>query len=68
MIKIENDCVGCPYCIDCGAKHTPHYYCDKCRSEVEQGELRRYYDEELCEECLLEEFPVVIPDVEVSCW
>ncbi|MDE5763774.1 MAG: hypothetical protein K2N49_01730 [Ruminococcus sp.] len=66
MIKIEDDCVGCPYCINCGKSRTPHCYCDKCHQEVD--ELYSYYDEQLCEKCLLDEFPVVIVDEEVSCW
>ena len=39
MIVFEDDCVGCGiYCINCGRKHTPHYYCDECGEEL-------YYDE-----------------------
>lgn len=57
MMKIENDCVGCPIpCIDCGRKRTPHYYCDKCGSEET---LYRYDDKELCKDCLAKEFEIV---------
>ena len=39
MIVFEDDCVGCPtYCINCGRKHSPHYYCDECGDEI-------YYDD-----------------------
>nr|DAM48024.1 MAG TPA: 54S ribosomal protein [Caudoviricetes sp.] len=52
MIKIQNDCVGCPiYCADCGAKHTPHFYCDECGREVDK-EFENTEFGELCEECL----------------
>lgn len=57
MKKTENDCVGCPtYCTDCGAKHTPHWYCDGCGDEII---LYHFDDLELCEDCLLERFEVV---------
>ena len=57
MMKIENDCVGCPIpCIDCGRKRTPHYYCDKCGEETT---LYKYDDKELCKDCLAEKFEIV---------
>lgn len=50
MIKIENDCVGCGiYCCDCGLKHSPHYYCDKCGDEET---LFYFGDKELCISCI----------------
>lgn len=57
MKKIENDCVGCPtYCTDCGAKRTPHYYCDRCGNE---DILYFFGNEELCMECIVESLEVV---------
>lgn len=56
MIKIEDDCVGCPQgCINCGRRHTPHYYCDNCGDECDPTEMYRYDDDDtiLCRECLL---------------
>lgn len=50
MIKFENDCVGCEYCICCGKDHTPYLYCDKC--EAQAGELFITDDGQLCEDCL----------------
>ena len=62
MKKIENDCVGCTDiglpCLGngCHNKNVPHYYCDRCGCE----DTLYYYDsEELCQECLLNEFDVV---------
>ena len=57
MKRIENDCVCCDLpCVDCGAKRTPHWYCDRCKAEFDADELYDYYDEELCVDCLLENF------------
>lgn len=54
LIEYENDCVSCDiYCANCGLKHNPHYYCDKCEDECD--ELYNYEGQELCEECLKEE-------------
>lgn len=53
MMKIENDCVGCPQgCIDCGRKRVPHYYCDnpKCRAEET---LYHTEDGDFCADCIL---------------
>ena len=65
MIKIEDDCVGCPQgCIHCGRKHTPHFYCDKCGEEFEPEALYDYDDEMLCTECLLSNFDTVAQNPE----
>ena len=61
MIKIENDCVGCPPEIGCFGSsciyaNMPHYYCDECGDEAK---LYKYDGLELCESCLLEKFLVV---------
>lgn len=50
MTIIENDCVGCGnYCGNCGAKHTEHFYCDKCG---EEDTLYYLGDRELCLDCI----------------
>lgn len=55
MINYENDCVSCDLpCVNCGLKHNPHLYCDGCGDEVE--ELYKVDCEELCEECLKNNF------------
>jgi hypothetical protein len=61
MKRIENDCVGCDYCVNCGRKEVEHFYCDKCGDE---GSLYEYDGDELCESCLLK----AVPKVEGSEW
>lgn len=61
MKRIENECVGCPPEMGClgGAcphQNVPHYYCDRCGEETT---LHHYDGEELCADCLLEEFEIV---------
>lgn len=62
MKKIEDECVGCKsvglYClgISCPYKNVVRFYCDKC---LEEATLYHYEDEELCADCLLEEFEIV---------
>lgn len=56
MIKIENDCIGCPDGLPCLGNRYPyrnveHYYCDICGIEID--EPRRFYNEDLCDDCLL---------------
>ena len=64
MIRIENDCVSCPtHCVNCGAKHTPHFYCDYCGNECT---LFHYYDKELCLECIIEDIQENLQIVEGS--
>lgn len=62
MIKVEDGCIGCPKDIGCIGAACPyqnetHLYCDHCGEEVEK--LRDFGDEEWCEKCILDEFPVV---------
>ena len=61
MKSIENECVGCPPEMGCMGSACPYqnvtrYYCDRCG---EEDTLYEYYNEELCQECLLKEFKVV---------
>lgn len=61
VIRNEDDCVGCGLpCLGnaCPYKNAPHLYCDKCGEEYEV--LYKYDCEELCKDCLLEEFPKVV--------
>lgn len=64
MVRVENDCVGCPQgCINCGRKHVEHFYCDKCGEEDTLYES--YNGEQLCRECLIDailssgDYPIV---------
>ena len=58
MIKKGNDCVGCETCIGCERKYDYYYHeCDRCGSSEQ---LYLWYNgEELCAECILEEFEKV---------
>lgn len=62
MVRLEDECVGCPPekgCLGscCPHRNIMHLYCDDCGYDVEK--LYKYDDEELCEECLLKRFEVV---------
>lgn len=58
MVRIENECVGCPPemgCIGnlCPYRNVRRYYCDKCGEEVE---TLYYFDaQELCLDCIEEQ-------------
>lgn len=70
MVKMENDCVGCPdYCIGSACKYyydIPHFYCDECGKETET--LYKYDGDELCEDCILERLEAEEIDVEDECF
>ena len=64
MITYENECVDCPtYCIDCGRKHVPHYFCDECGDECDPDELYAYETKfkplMLCRYCLCSKFETI---------
>lgn len=56
MVKIENQCVGCPQgCMGSGCpnRNVEVYYCDNCGNEIDIDELYEVEDgEDLCEDCL----------------
>lgn len=60
MLRITNECCDCASpsypCrgASCPNRNVTRYYCDRCGSE---SELYDYDGEELCQDCLLEEFP-----------
>lgn len=66
MIERTNECCGCAVpgypCIGsaCELRNYPHYYCDRCDEEVDQGELYRYDGEELCIDCIKASLEVVL--------
>ena len=71
MIKIENECVGCPPemgCIgsSCPYIRVPHLYCDKCGADVDELFADETGEFTLCEECLVEVTPrISLRDVEM---
>ena len=62
MIAVENDCCDCASesypCrgSSCPMRRVEHYYCDKCKVEVEEGELFEVYGQDLCNDCLMDMF------------
>lgn len=59
MKKIENECVRCGLpCLgySCPNRRVVRFYCDKCGKETT---LRHYEEQELCADCLIENFEVV---------
>lgn len=64
MVKIENDCVGCPpemgcmggSCLNCNVKH---YYCDNCGCE---DKIYYFNGQELCLDCIEQELEEVSGD------
>lgn len=62
MKKVVDECVNCTHigfpCLGnrCPNKNVVRFYCDRCGDE---DKLYDYYGEELCAECLLEEFNVI---------
>ena len=55
MIKIKNECVGCGLpCIGsaCPHRNVIRCFCDKCKEEVDPGDLYEVDDVDLCEDCL----------------
>ena len=61
MIKVENECVGCPPEMGCMGSSCPYmnvtrYYCDDCKDETT---LYEYEGQELCADCVLKRLPVV---------
>lgn len=62
MVRIENHCCNCAVpgypCLGntCKRRHVEVHYCDKCESELPDGEIYEVDGEELCEDCLKEMF------------
>ena len=63
MVEYTNDCIDCglPCLYDsCPYYKVKHLTCDRCSEETE--ELYEVDGEQLCEDCLLKEFPKIILD------
>ena len=62
MKKIENECLGCKdiglHCFgsSCPYRNVARFYCDRCG---EEEKLYHYDGEELCANCILEEYEIV---------
>lgn len=57
-ICYENECVGCPPdmgCLGsaCPNRHVAHFYCDKCKQEVD--DLYDYDDKQICLDCIVKQ-------------
>lgn len=76
MTEYENACVGCDYCVNCGATHTPYTVCDECGEDCREcGDSVYIYDgKELCEGCAQETVNAlwaeltVLEKLEALCW
>lgn len=60
----EDECVDCQtFCMNCGRKHVPHYYCDECGDEGDLDELYAFegWDDVkmLCRYCLCGKFKTI---------
>lgn len=53
MRKIENDCVGCDVCYNCGRKEVEYVYCDKCGESI-GDDFYEHDGGEYCYDCWLE--------------
>lgn len=62
--EIENDCVGCETCANCGRdRDYKVYYCDNCGDNAsEDNPLYVFEGQELCWECYKAKFPEKLCD------
>lgn len=63
MVRMENDCVGCPQgCVAyCQLRNVPHYYCDVCGGEVDPDELHENTLDggHICMDCIVDRYPKI---------
>lgn len=60
--KIENECVSCGLpCMGsaCPNRNVHRYYCDRCGQEFESTELYVVDGEDVCSDCILNEYQTV---------
>ena len=67
--EIENECVSCSSGIGCLGSACPNrnvhrYYCDRCGQEYESNELYVVDGEDVCAECLLNDYQTVAQEEE----
>lgn len=54
MIKIGEECIGCENCLNCGARNSETYYCDKCSEDVDPNHGYEIDGYTFCEDCGIE--------------
>ena len=65
MVIVSNECTDCKVpgypCVSeaCPLLNVKHYVCDKCKNEVDEGELYYFDNAELCLDCIKNELEVV---------
>ena len=69
MRTIEDECVGCPKemgCLgdNCRYKNVHRYFCDKCGDEFDAEELYVVDGEDVCSDCILNEYQTVAQEEE----
>lgn len=65
--KIENECVSCGLpCMGsaCPNRNVHRYYCDRCGQEFESTELYVVDGEDVCSDCILNEYQTVAQEEE----
>lgn len=65
--KIENECVSCGLpCMGsaCPNRNVHRYYCDRCGQEFESIELYVVDGEDVCSDCILNEYQTVAQEEE----
>lgn len=62
--RIENDCVCCERCVNCGRKAVKMHYCDKCDEYADEWNPLYVAEDgsELCWDCYKEQFTEKICD------
>ena len=62
--RIENNCVGCEHCVNCGQREESVYYCDECGDYEDMwNPLYRTEDgRELCWDCYKSQYTEKICD------
>ena len=53
MKRIENDCVGCDYCVHCGRDKVLYIYCDVCNDTDDK--IYNFDGKDYCYQCLVKE-------------
>ena len=63
-VRIENDCVSCERCVNCGRREIEVHFCDKCDEYADMWNPLYVTDngEELCWECYKAQYTEKICD------